>query len=174
MLDIGSIVAYSDHLWRVLRRNHGTRTAILEQWDGTTEELADDADEQQADEVSVWCNPSKDWPFVPAPSKTKAGPIEAVTLARPGDRRVLRPMVDWVPSDRRGRGGSLFFHPSLNLRQGEVLSARHKNGSMSRVSITRSFGTLQRRMAVEMAKRRPHLPPNTIYSRLMGEDQYED
>lgn len=127
------------------------RTVTLIRWDGTLEEVEDDLKG-----VRIVCDPATDWPFVMAPVRfSKAGRVEK--LIRPakagGRNQELAPYIDWAPSDPFRAGGSLFLNPELGLRYGEVLSAQHKDGvTMSRVPISKNFGTMKQRELKKTAK----------------------
>jgi hypothetical protein len=54
-------------------------------------------------------------------------------------------MEDWVPSDFLRPTGAIFFNPKLRLRHGEILAAVHQDGTRSRITITKSFGTIRLR-----------------------------
>jgi len=82
-------------------------------------------------------------------------------------------MVEWVPSDILRSGGSIFVNPALRLRTGEVLSAVYADGSLGRVNVKTTFGTVQHRVARQQQQ---EIEPRSIYERLMGggDNDFED
>jgi hypothetical protein len=149
-MQVGEIVRYAEQSWRVYKMDRQVRTAILVKWDGTREEIADDDPG-----AVVVCNPSTAWPFTTSPRRSeRAGRIVKLTRATNPPRELV-PYVDWAPSDQYRAGGSIFLNPRLGFRIGEVLSAEHQNGSLSRITITQAFGTMAQRQLRAM---KPKLP----------------
>lgn len=148
-MQVGELVEYKGHTWRVYRTDRQVRTATLIRWDGVQEEIENDNEE-----AKVVANPSRSWPFVAAPVRSsRVGRIVKLTRVVRNRPQELIPYVDWVPSDPLRAGGSIFLNPELKFCIGEVLSAEHQDGSLSRISITKSFGTLsQRRKRAEKPK----------------------
>jgi hypothetical protein len=163
-LQIGDLLEHQSLRWMVTQRHPGVRTVVLRQLDGTSLEVPDD----QA--LQVIGNLPSQWPFVAAPRHQAYGPIIALSVVRQGKKYALKPMQAWVPSDPLHNGGVLYLHPKLNFRPGEVLVAQHRNGTLSKVSITKSFGTVQRRLAIEEARRDPPTPQTRYDHLLMDED----
>lgn len=149
-MQLGEIVRYAGHSWRVYKADRQVRTVTLVKWDGTQEEIEDDHPE-----VKIVCNPAVSWPFTTAPRRAdKAGRIIKLTRATNPPKELV-PYVDWAPSDHYRAGGSIFLNPRLRFRAGEVLSAEHQDGSLSRVTITQAFGTMAQRQKRAM---KPKLP----------------
>lgn len=159
---VGDLVEYQDKVWKVYKAIRDVRTLILIHIDGSKVEVADDDPE-----MSFVASPTKNWPFVALPRKAeKSGPI--IQIQRPVRNRphVLRPNLDWTSSDPGRAGGSVFFNPDLKLRIGEVLVATFRNGSLGRVPITKTFGSIaQKRQRAEQE------PENTtLFGRLLDDD----
>jgi hypothetical protein len=147
MLRVGEIVEYADHTWRVFKADRQVRTVTLIRGDSTQEEVEDDTAE-----VKVVCNPALVWPFTTAPIRSeRAGRIVKLTRAS-NPPQVLSLYVDWAPSSHDRSGGSVFFNPKLRLRIGEVISAEHQDGSLSRITITKTFGTMAQRQRRALPK----------------------
>lgn len=161
-IQIGDLVEYQNERWLVGQRNTGVRTVTLRKLDGTSTEVANDDPTAR-----VVANLPTAWPFITVARKN--APIDQVTITRGGRTSALTPMVAWVPADPLHNGGVLYFHPRLNLRHGEVLVARHANGAMTRINVTPSYGTVQRKLAIDVLKRDPP-PPETRYDRLLQDD----
>lgn len=143
-MKVGNLVRYEDQAWRVYRADAQVRTVTLLHWSGQTLEVEDDNPGLKViADVSVW-------PFVAAPRKAeKAGRLTRLIRTTEGRTVDLEPNVDWVPSDPFRSGGSIFLNPKLRLRIGEILVAHHTSDSnkitMSRVPITRGFGSVSQR-----------------------------
>jgi len=163
-LKIGDIVLYREARWKVVSQSPSFRTCVLARFDGTKDEVADDLD-VTGEELKVLFNPADTWPFVACHVHAKAGPLVDVQRGPMS----LSPLVDWVPSDFLRPGGSVFFNPTLRLRQGEVLVGVHQNGTRSRISITKAFGTVTRRKqrAANPEKTRG---PRSSFERLLDDD----
>lgn len=164
-IQIGDLVEYQGARWFVSQRHSGVRTVVLRQLDGNSQEIPNDDPE-----AKVIGNLPTQWPFIAVPKKTS--PLVEITVARSGRTFTLEPMKAWVPADPLHNGGVLYFHPKIALRPGEVLVARHANGAVTRVNVTKSFGTVQRRMALTESKKPPPAP-QTRYDHLMA-DEDED
>lgn len=160
-IQIGDLVEYRDARWLVSQRHPGVRTVVLRQINGTSEEIPNDTPE-----CKVIANLPTQWPYITIPKKTSQ--ITSITIVR---EKVLElaPMKAWVPADPLHNGGVLYFHPNLRLRQGEVLVARHANGGVTRINVTKSYGTAQQKMEARES-RRPAPEPQTRYDLLMAED----
>lgn len=164
-IQVGDLVDFQGARWLVSTRNRSVRTVILRQLDGTATEVADDDSA-----CRVIANLPTAWPFVTIPKK--ASPIEDIHITRQGRTMRVEPMVAWAPQDPLHNGGVLYFHPKLNLRTGEVLVARHKNGSLTKISVTPTYGTAQRKIQLGEAK---HVEaPQTRFDRLLLDEDDED
>lgn len=137
-MNLGTLVKFGGHRWRVYRVDKHVKTVTLIRWGGDLEEIADDDPE-----ASIIADPSE-WPVVTARVRPNAGPLVKLSLTR-GRLRPLEPFEDWVPSDMSRPGGSIFVNPALKLRMGEVLIAEYKTGSSARIVITKRFGTMAER-----------------------------
>lgn len=147
-MTLGDIVEYGGHRWRVYKLDRSVRTVALIRWGGLTEEVADDDPG-----IVVMGNPI-DWPVVTAPLKPNAGPVVKLSIARGGQLRGLRPLVDWLPSDLMRAGGSIFINPDFKLALGEILIAEYKNGTASRIAITKRYGSVAQRKVVRSGVRK--------------------
>jgi hypothetical protein len=162
-MNVGDIVLYQGARWKVVSHEPSFRTCQLVQFNGTKVEVPDDED------LKVLFNPAKSWPFVAGPVHARSGPLIGVLRGALS----LGPLVDWVPSDFLRPGGSIFFNPELRLRQGEILVGLHKDGTRSRISITKAFGT------VRLRKHRVANPlkakgPKSSFDRLMSDDLFNE
>jgi hypothetical protein len=164
-IQIGDLVEFEGVRWLVSHQHRGVRTVILRQLDGASQEIAND---HAACKVIAHL-PTK-WPFLTLPEKTS--PITEITIARESKTLALKPMHAWVPAEPLHNGGVIYFHPKLDLRTGEVLAAKHANGTLTRVNITKSFGTLRRKLAIEEAKK--PVIPQTRYDHLLMADDSND
>lgn len=162
-LQIGDLVEYMSSRWLVSQQHRGVRTVVLRQLDGKAQEVANDDSA-----CKVIANLPTQWPFITIPKKSS--PIASITVARGVRVFSLKPMEAWVPADPLHNGGVLYFNPRLNLRQGEVLVARHANGALTRVNVTASYGTAQRKLLIDEAKRAPEAPQTRYDHLLMDED----
>lgn len=138
-MNLGTLVSFEGHRWRVYKVDRHVKTVTLIRWGGVFEEIADDNPG-----VSVVADPSE-WPVVTARVRPNAGPLAKLSLTRGTRPRPLEPLVDWVPSDMGRAGGSIFINPGLKLRTGEVLIAEYKSGAVSRIVITKRYGTMAER-----------------------------
>lgn len=159
-LQIGDLVEFEGARWLVSQQHRGVRTVILRQLDGKSLEIANDLATCKV--IAHLPN----WPFLTLPNKTS--PLTEITITRGQKTSVLKPMHAWVPAEPLHNGGCVYFNPKLDLRPGEVLAAKHANGSMTRVNVTKTFGTLRRKVAIEEAKK-PSVP-QTRYDHLLMED----
>jgi hypothetical protein len=141
-MTLGDVVEYEGHRWRVYKVDRSVRTVALIRWGGSTQEVADDDPA-----LVVIANPSG-WPVVTARLKPNAGPVAKLSIARGGKLRGLRPLVDWVPSDLMRAGGSIFINPDFKLSLGEILIAEYKDGTASRIPITKRYGSVAQRSVV--------------------------
>jgi hypothetical protein len=169
---VGDLVTYDGRRWKVATSNSQYRTCTLSRPNGPSIDVPDDLDRRPVPELlelKVLCHLSTEWPFIAASARPKAGPIVKITRGR----RELVMMEDWVPSDFLRPGGSVFLNPDLRLKQGEVLAATHKDGSLSRLAVTGNFGTVKNRIARKNRPRRSP-KPRTVYDRLMSDGSFED
>jgi hypothetical protein len=166
-MKIGDVVLYENRRWKIVSHNRDFRTSVIADFDGNKIEVPDDLD--QGELLSVLFNPSESWPFTSVPVKAKAGPLRRVTR---GDL-ALRPMADWIPSDFLRPGGAIFFNPVLRLRTGEILVATHQDGTLSRITITKGFGTVRRKVARAEKKNAPKPQQMSVYDRLMAGDIFD-
>jgi hypothetical protein len=163
-MNIGDIVTYENAYWKVITQSRAFRTCCLMTLDGTKAEVPDDSDVVEPRTVRVLCNPASQWPFAVLAGSSKPGPVQEI---RRGSQ-TLRPFEEWVPSDFVRSGGAYFFNPSLKLRVGEVLVAVHAGGKLSRITITRGFGTVRRKLARAI---KPEIKaPQPAHERLLGAD----
>jgi hypothetical protein len=131
--------------------------------DGEKLEVADDDPG-----VVVLAHPAKEWPFVVASLRRADGPLRQVRR----NGQALVPLVQWTTRDIQTSSSSVFFHPSLQLKLGEVLVGVHRNGRLARISITGKFGTECRRR-LRMAK--PKTPEvETAWERLLSRDMFDN
>jgi hypothetical protein len=167
-MKVGDIVLYQETRWKVVGHSTSFRTVQLVAFDGRKNEIPDDLD--QSPELRVLYHPPTQWPFAVC-SATRGGPLRSMARGNVG----LSPMEDWVPSDFLRANGAVFFNPSLRLRHGEVLVGVHQDGTRSRIAVTKSFGTVQRRtkLARDPAKVRGPLSSidRLLNSSLLDEDE---
>ena len=157
-IQVGDLVEYQGSRWLASQQHRSVRTVILRQLGGIAQEVAND------DPLcKVVAHLPTQWPFITVPKKTSA--IEALTVTRNQQTFSLKTMHAWAPADPLHNGGVIYFNPKINLRQGEVLVARHRNGTLTRVNVTASYGTAQRKLLIESAKR-PEAP-QTRYDHLL-------
>lgn len=148
----GDLVAYLDERWIAVRVDDELRVALLVNQAGRRVEVADSMETDEPEVLQVVAHPPTAWPFVALPTRRLTGPVVTVTIPNPRTRdRDLNTWVDWVPSDPLREGGTMYFNPSLRLRQGEVLLATFRNGTTGRITIPRSFGTVAQRGAAKSA-----------------------
>lgn len=141
---IGDLVKFDGNRWVVSQQHAGTRTLILRQLDGRSVEIANDDPRCEA----IVNLPTK-WPFIAL--RRKKSRIERITITRT-KTSLLRPMMGWVPADPLHCGGVIYFNPALHLRPGEVLVAYHQDGTTTRINVTKSFGTVQRKIDLAESK----------------------
>lgn len=160
-LGLGDLVEYDQSRWVVAYRNNLAKTVTLSQGERSTDfEVACD------DPALTYIDTPKNWPFITG--KTRPGYGHLVSIERSGE--VLRPLIDWVPSNFKRPGGPVFFNPSIRLRVGEVLVAIHANGTRVRMSVTSNFKTVadKTRKAAEVKK------PPTVYDHLVSDSDIFD
>jgi hypothetical protein len=139
-MKVGDIVLYNDARWKVYGHSTSFRTCQIADFAGAKLEVPDDLEAGENPPLKVLYNPAEQWPFVIC-SSTRGGPIRGITRGDMG----LSPMEDWVPSDFLRSNGAIFFNPRLRLRVGEILTAVHQEGLRTRLTVTKSFGTIKRR-----------------------------
>jgi hypothetical protein len=137
-MKVGDIVLYQEARWKVVGRSESFRTCQLVAFDGRKQEVPDDL--EQGEDLRVLYHPPEQWPFAIC-GATRGGPLKSIARGNVG----LSPMEDWVPSDFLRATGAVFFNPKLRLRHGEILVGVHQDGTRSRITITKAFGTLHRR-----------------------------
>lgn len=163
MADIGDVVRHKGSVWKVSARNRDFGTLTLVDADLKRDEVPSDQD------LEVLYS-TTGWPFVAIPTKSfKEGRIVLIGHGS----RTLHLLLDWVPSDMTRTGGALFLNPALGLKAGDVLVARHEKGTISRITITKAFGSIQDRGKRKKRPWKPR-PPSTIYDRLTGHNPFED
>lgn len=168
-MQVGDLVTYEGVNWFILNFDKSVRVGRALNAAGVQREIPDDAEGL----VHV-ANPSAEWPAIMAQTKAGAGPFVRLSIpALPGrgTERVLEPLVTWVQSDPTRNGGSIFVSPTLRLMPGDALLAQHKNGSVVRILVPPSFGTVAQRKARAAAAKpaTPPEPPNR-FSKLMDDD----
>lgn len=161
-IQIGDLVEFEGARWLVSQQHRGVRTVILRQLDGRSLEIANDLAT-----CKVIIHLPTQWPFLTLPEKSS--PLTDFTITRGSKTLVLKPMHAWVPAEPLHNGGVVYFHPKLDLRPGEVLAAKHANGTLTRVNITPSYGTLRRKLALEESKK--PVVPQTRYDHLLMADE---
>lgn len=161
-MKVGDIVLYNETRWKVLSHSVSFRTCQLASLAGTKSEVPDDLETGEDPPLRVLSNPAEQWPFVIC-SATRGGPVKGVTRGDVG----LSPMEDWVPSDFVRPSGAIFFNPRLRLRVGEILTAVHAEGLRTRLTVTKTFGTLARRQVRAKEPVRVQGPRSSI-DRLLG------
>jgi hypothetical protein len=137
-MKVGDIVLYQEIRWKVTQHSPSFRTCQLVAFDGRKSEVPDDLD--KSTDLKVLFNPPEQWPFIIC-GTVRGGPLRSVARGNVG----LSPLEDWVPSDFLRANGAIFFSPQLRLRVGEILVGVHQDGTRSRLTVTRTFGTINRR-----------------------------
>jgi len=141
-MKVGDIVLYQEARWKVIGHSDSFRTCQLVAFDNRKLEVPDDLELGDTPELRVLYHPPAQWPFAIC-GTTRGGPLKSVARGNVG----LSPMEDWVPSDFLRANGAIFFNPKLRLRVGEILVGVHQDDTRSRITITKAFGTLNRRKA---------------------------
>lgn len=155
-IQVGDLVEFQDARWFVSQRHDGVRTVILRQLDGKSTEIPNDDPG-----CKVIGNLPTQWPFIALPKKSSQ--IDRITVAREGRNLELHAMKAWVPADPLHNGGVVYFHPKLRLRPGEVLVAHHQDGTSTRINVTKSYGTVQRKL--DMAEAKTQAQPTSMPTR---------
>lgn len=167
-MKIGDVVQYDGSRWKVLSHSRELRLFTLMNLEGSKVEVPDDSDKGEKPAIAVLYNPADSWPFAIAKMSPRSGPIVEIKRGA----RVMSPLVDWVPSDFIRPGGALFFSPYLRLKTGEILVVVHKNGHLSRITITKAFGTVHRKKA---RAARPEVKPlPSSYDRILDGNMFGD
>lgn len=175
-MEIGDLVLYQDQRWMVVSFEREARLMTIVNLSGEKRELPREYDRTHKSQLQVIVNPSKDWPMLTAKVKSpKAGVFIQVVDPAPMGKplRVLEPWVDWVPSDVGRCGGSFFVNPELKLLPGTLLLATHKNGSVVRVMVPKTMGTVSQRKAQAQVKASVKAPKKTEpnrFSRLLEDE----
>jgi len=167
-MKIGDVVQYGDSRWKVLSFSRELRLFTLMNLEGSKVEVPDDSDTGDKPILSVLSNPADSWPFAIAKMSQQSGPVIEIRRGA----RVLSPMIDWVPSDFIRPGGAIFFNPYLRLKTGEILAVQHKSGRLSRITITKAFGTVQRKKA--RATKAVPKPMPSSYDRILDGKMFGD
>lgn len=165
-MKIGDVVRYRDGRWRVVTYDPQVKTFRLTRLDGSGEEVA-----SNDPDVEVLFNPGDEWPFVASPVKNFAA--GSILEVRRGGRE-LECLVDWVPTDFNRPGGSIFFNPALKLQEGDVLTATHQSGKLSRIDINKGFASIKRRRKRLERKNSPKEQPNNFSRLLDDKDWFDD
>lgn len=167
-MDVGDLVNYKNQRWFVLSYDRVARVVALFNQLGERVELPREFDTFNPEELQVIVNPSKKWQLLTAPIKSAAGPfVKMVIPGLPGRGEiVLEPWVDWIPSDPLREGGSFFVNPERKIRPGVLILATHRNGSIIRVTVQQTIGTVAKRKAAKAAAA-PKPEPYTRYSRIL-------
>lgn len=163
-LQVGDLVRYRKGRWVVTKRDNRVRTVVLRGVVATHEVADDDPEVQHVAHLPT------QWPFLAAKRGTSR--IVQIILTRGARTVTMRALVDWAPTDPLHGGGVVYFRPGLNLRHGEVLVAHHEDGTTSRLNITKSFGTVVRRKAIEASRQSPPAP-QTRYDHLLSDEEDE-
>jgi hypothetical protein len=145
----------------------------LQNWVGEKVELPREFDQTNKEELQVIANPMSKWPMLTSQVKSvSAGPLVRIHDPRPnGEKeRDLVPMVDWVPSDLGRSGGSFFVNPTARLLPGDLLLGTHKNGSVVRILIPPSFGTVSQRKA-RSAKAKPPVREFSRFRKMLDDEE---
>lgn len=174
---VGDLVLYQEGVrWVVVRIDSETRMALLVNQEGHRVEVPDTIDRDTPEAIQIVANPPSEWPMIAFPTKRGTGPIMQITLPGNVGRQELVAWGDWVPADPVREGGALYFSPDLNFRQGMVLIAHFRNGSKSRITIPRSFGTVAKRVASAAAPKVVHETPEerTRFNRNVMREEEED
>lgn len=140
MLKISDIVLYQDTRWKVVTHAKDLRICGLVSFDGAKMEVPDDAGIEQG--LRHLFNPVLEWPFLISKT-TRGGPFKYITR---GGLSLIS-MLDWVPGDFIKSDGALYFNPRLQIRVSEVLVGVHRDNTRTRLTVTRNFGTIDRRKA---------------------------
>jgi len=144
----GDLIEQKDGRWRVLRLVRETRLAILMNSEGKKKEIPDDLDKTDPAECKFIVNPATSWHALAAPIRKNAGPVVKLLVPRMyGDPYPLTEGEQWVAADPTREGGSIFLNPAASLRPGDIVLVEHKNGSRSRVTLTKSLGTVAQKQA---------------------------
>jgi hypothetical protein len=161
-MKVGDIVLYNEARWKVISHSTSFRTCQLADFVGTKLEVPDDLETGENPRLHVLYNPAEQWPFVVC-SASRGGPLRGVTRGGVG----LSPMEDWIPSDFLRPNGAIFFNPKLRLRVGEILTAVHLEGLRTRLTVTKTFGTITRRKGRAREPARVQGPLSSL-DRLLG------
>jgi hypothetical protein len=162
-MQLGEIVEYQGRLWQVSIPKTALQVHVLQSLSGEKLEVANDDPE-----VVVLAHPAEEWPFVVASLRRADGPLRHVR--RNGQE--LTPLVQWTTLDILTPSSSVFFHPALQLKLGEVLVGVHRNGRSARISVTSKFGTERRRRLRAAKPRAPEV--ETAWERLLSRDMFGD
>ena len=167
-VEVGDLVNYEGQRWFVLSYDRVAKLVALLNQSGERVELPQDFDVTDPISLQVAVNPSKHWQMLTAKVKSASGPfIRMIIPGLPGRAEiVLDPWIDWIPSDPLREGGSFFVNPERKLRPGVLLLATHRDGSVVRVVVPQTIGTVAKRKAAKVAAAPPP-KPYTRYTRIM-------
>jgi hypothetical protein len=167
-VEIGDLVNYEGQRWFVLSYDRVAKTVSLFNQLEQRVELPHDFELTNPIFLQVVVNPSKKWQLLTAKVRPNSGPfVRMVIPGLPGRAEiVLEPWFDWIPSDPLREGGSFFVNPEKKLRPGVLLLATHRDGSVVRLVIPQTIGTVARRKAAKLAASPPP-KPYTRYSRIL-------
>lgn len=167
-MEVGDLVNYEGKRWFVLSYDRTAKVVALLNRLEERIELPHDFDVTDPLSLQVVVNPSKSWQLLTAKVKSSSGPfVRMVIPALPGrEEIVLDPWLDWIPSDPLRDGGSFFVNPGRMLRPGVLLLATHRDGTVQRVVIPQTIGTVAKRKAAKAAASPPP-KPNTRYTRVL-------
>jgi hypothetical protein len=167
-VEVGDLVNYEGQRWFVLSYDRVAKVVVLLNQLGEQVELPSDFEVTNSIFLQVVVNPSKKWQLLTAKVKSNAGPfVRLVIPGLPGRSEiVLGPWIDWIPSDPLRDGGSFFVNPERKLRPGVLLLATHRDGSVVRVMVPQTIGTVAKRKAAKVAANPPP-KPYTRYSRIL-------
>jgi hypothetical protein len=167
-MEVGDLVSYKEQRWFVLIYDRVAKVVVLLNQLREQVELPSDFEVTNPTLLQVVVNPSKKWQLLTAKVKSNAGLfVRLVIPGLPGHSEiVLNPWVDWIPSDPLRDGGSFFVNPERKLRPGVLLLATHQNGSVVRVMVPQTIGTVAKRKASKAVANQPP-KPYTRYSRIL-------
>jgi hypothetical protein len=158
---VGDLVVYDHRRWWVSSLVAQTRLAVLYSSLGERRSVPDTLDVDDPEACQVMAHPPTEWRTVVAPLRPKAGPIVRLVLqpsrARPTTLDLER-LIDWAASDPVRPGGPLLFPPEGPVRRGDSLVATYRDGTMARVVVPRSYGTIDERKA-RQGRPGPEAPP---------------
>lgn len=167
-MEVGDLVTYQGQRWFVSTYDRLARVFSLFNIGGERIELPRELESTNPGDLQVVVNPSKKWQLLTAPVKSACGPFMRLVIpGLPGRAEiVLEPWVDWIPSDPLREGGSFFVNPERKLRPGVLLLATHRNGTVVRVVVPQTIGTVGKRKKVRESLA-PAKVVNNRYTRIL-------